>query len=373
MVKPKKYRYRSSITGHFVRPWVLGSTRRPPSANGSRTTVTYPSEGLGLARDSSGGESDLSPRFLLSCTSWTHATQQTEALAAMSPSPLFEVFGFPPDNMTERAKRHRLNKLCPFNNKVPNCTKDKAENPLGVCSITNGGDPTITCPVRFREDWRIATDAAEFFGFSPGSWTSLQEVRLNDANGRSAGNIDLVIVSHDGHGHVVDFGSVEIQAVYISGNVRRPFEHYIEDPEGRQHMDWTDTQVRADYLSSSRKRLLPQLTFKGGILKPWGKKQAVALHRGFWDTLPKPPAVTQDRADMAWFVYDFEEVPSENRHRLTLVDTVYTEFEPALAKITSPEPGPLDGFVEVLQKRLDREHRNPPDAPALGDAITRED
>lgn len=48
----------------------------------------------------------------------------------MSLNPLFEVFGFPPDNMTEEAKRHRLHKLCPYNNKVPNCTKDKAEDPL---------------------------------------------------------------------------------------------------------------------------------------------------------------------------------------------------------------------------------------------------
>ncbi len=87
----------------------------------------------------------------------------------MPRNPLFEVFGFPPDNMTETAKRHREHKLCPYNNKVPNCTKDKANDPLGVCSVTNGGSPAITCPVRFRQDWRIATDAAGFFGFSPGS------------------------------------------------------------------------------------------------------------------------------------------------------------------------------------------------------------
>lgn len=242
----------------------------------------------------------------------------------MSSNPLFEIFGFPADNMTEQAKRHRSNKLCPFNNKVPNCTKDKAENPLGVCSITDGGSPTITCPVRFREDWRIATDAASFFGFSPGTWTSLQEVRLNDANGRSAGNIDLVIVSYDQRGRIVDFGSLEIQAVYISGNVRQPFEHYMEDPEARQYMEWTSTQVRADYLSSSRKRLLPQLTFKGGILRVWRKKQAVALHRTFWETLPKPPTVSKEKGEMAWFVYDFNEVPSENRYELVLVDMVYT-------------------------------------------------
>jgi len=34
---------------------------------------------------------------------------------------------------------------------------------------------------------------------------------------------------------------------------------------------------RPDYLSSSRKRLAPQLIFKGGIINAWGKKTAVAL------------------------------------------------------------------------------------------------
>ena len=45
--------------------------------------------------------------------------------------------------------------------------------------------------------------------------------------------------------------------------------------------DWAVSRKkvpRPDYLSSSRKRLAPQLIFKGGILKTWGRKQAVAVH-----------------------------------------------------------------------------------------------
>ena len=48
----------------------------------------------------------------------------------------------------------------------------------------------------------------------------MTEVRLNDANGKSAGNIDVVPVSYDNDGKVLDFGALEVQAVYISGNVR---------------------------------------------------------------------------------------------------------------------------------------------------------
>ena len=62
-------------------------------------------------------------------------------------NPLAEVFGFPIINETTKAKRYRDKTLCPFHNRVPNCTKDKANNPLGVCSIFHNEMPVITCPI----------------------------------------------------------------------------------------------------------------------------------------------------------------------------------------------------------------------------------
>ena len=185
--------------------------------------------------------------------------------------PLAEVFGYLVSDQSKKAARYRSHRLCPFNNKVPNCTKDKAKNPLGVCSVFHEGIPAITCPIRFREDWLITDDAASFFFPKNPAWSSLTEVRLNDANGKSAGNIDIVLVAYDDNGKILDFGALEVQAVYISGNVRDPFEYYIKSPKTRKTMDWTKmpNYPRPDYLSSSRKRLAPQLLFKGGILHSW--------------------------------------------------------------------------------------------------------
>ena len=133
----------------------------------------------------------------------------------MARHPLAEVFGFPISNFSAEANRHRAKRLCPYNNKVPNCTKDKAKDPLGVCSVYDNSSIAITCPIRFRQDWLIADDAASFF-FPPNvAWTSLTEVRLSDKSGRSAGNIDIVLVAYNDHGRVLDFGALEVQAVYI--------------------------------------------------------------------------------------------------------------------------------------------------------------
>ncbi len=149
--------------------------------------------------------------------------------------PLAEVFGFPPGNATPDAQSYLDNRWCPFNNPTgPNCTKDRVEDPLGVCSILHNDQPTITCPVRFRQDWRIVRDAAAFFfpdrPKTPPPPRLLSEVPLKDARGKSAGNIDMVLVTLDTDGTILDYGSLEIQAVYISGNVRALFNRYVADP-----------------------------------------------------------------------------------------------------------------------------------------------
>lgn len=279
--------------------------------------------------------------------------------------PLAEVFGFPTANMSPEASRYRKHKLCPFNNKVPNCTKDKADNPLGVCSIFDGEQIAVTCPVRFRQDWLIADDAANFFFPDSAKWTSLTEVKLNEKNGKSAGNIDIVLVSYDDAGRVIDFGALEIQGVYISGNVRRPFEHYMENPKGRAKMDWSKMPLypRADYLSSSRKRLAPQLLFKGGILHAWNKKIAVALDSGFYATLPKLKEVERAKADIAWLIYDLIPNRAASRYMLTKKKIVYTSFRESLGQITRPKIGNPDEFIKVIQTKLDEklEAENPPD------------
>ncbi|MBN2005385.1 MAG: hypothetical protein JXA21_18655 [Anaerolineae bacterium] len=289
----------------------------------------------------------------------------------MPKHPLAEVFGFPTDNVSAMAERYRKNRLCPYNNKVPSCTKDKAKDPLGVCSIFEGDQIAITCPIRFRQDWLIVEDAAKFLFPENTNWTSLQEIRLNDAQGKAAGNIDFILVAYNEAGQITDFGSLEVQAVYISGNVRQPFVQYMNDRKANQNMTWTETNVRADYLSSSRKRLAPQMLYKGTILRAWKKKQAVALHRSFSETLPELPTVAQDEADIAWFIYDLEPDPEQNRYQLVLHKTMYTQFDPALQKITTPEAGDIGTFMSELQAKLDEklENSSPPDAPTLTDVI----
>jgi hypothetical protein len=286
----------------------------------------------------------------------------------MPNNPLAEIFGFPSNSFSEQAERYRRNKLCPYNNKVPNCTKDKASDPLAVCSIYHRDAPVITCPIRFRQDWLIAENAATFFFGNPANWTSLTEVRLKDANGQSAGNIDVVLVSYNEQGKVLDFGAVEIQAVYISGNVRKPFKTYMSNPQDWENVDWSrlaDYYPTPDYLSSSRKRLTPQLLYKGAILHGWNKKQAVIVQKSFFETLPHLSEVEEERAQIAWHLYDLQQ--QINHFDVVLSNIIYTEYWSAINEICSPAPGRLEDFIEVLQQKLDSKLENPPDTQTILD------
>ncbi|WP_304153270.1 NotI family restriction endonuclease [Phocaeicola plebeius] len=279
----------------------------------------------------------------------------------MKNNPLSEVFGFPIENESQKANRYRINKLCPFGNIVPNCTKDKASDPLGVCSINHGENHIITCPVRFREDWLIIEEAAKFAFPKEALWTSLSEIKLVDKNGQSAGNIDYVIVQYDNQGKIVDFASIEVQGVYITGNLRNAFIEYIKNPSA--NFLWESKNYpHPDYLSSSRKRLIPQMLSKGGIFKAWGKKQCVVLQKSFFDTLPTLPVVDPEEADIAWFLYDLM-LGEDGMFHLTLVDVVYTEFDAALNAVIIPKPSDISMFIDVLQAKLDDKLSSSPDTP----------
>jgi len=271
----------------------------------------------------------------------------------MPRNPLAEVFGFPVDNMSAEAINYRKNRLCPFHNSTgPNCTKFSIQNPLGVCSIFQGNDLVITCPVRFRQNYSILSDAGRFF-FGDEKFVALTEVRLSDKFGKAAGNIDIVLAVLNDNKSVADFGAIEVQAVYISGNISNGFQNYIRNPEQNCKIDWpVKNYPKPDYLSSSRKRLAPQLIFKGGVLHQWGKKTVVVLHRGFFEQLPSLETVSEQDAEIGWMIYDLKRDKATGTYQLNLSNTLFTKFETALSRITTPKTGDIHNFMATLEKRI---------------------
>lgn len=83
------------------------------------------------------------------------------------------------------------------------------------------------------------------------------------------------------------------------------------------------------------------------------------------------PQVEPEKADIVWIVYELVHNTAQNQYFLTRKHLVYTLFESALQKITLPEAGKLEDFMENLQEKLDGKMENSvsPDAPTLIDII----
>jgi Restriction endonuclease NotI len=271
----------------------------------------------------------------------------------MPKNPLAEVFGYPLSNMSSEAVNYRHGRLCPFHNSSGmNCTKSSATDPIGVCTVFEGNKLVVTCPIRFREDFKILSDAADFF-FPNKRYVAVTEARLKNRHGKSAGNIDIVIAALNEDGEVFDFGAVEVQAVYITGNVKNGFKKYMQDPAANYGMEWPKKNYPSpDYLSSSRKRLAPQLIYKGGILHKWHKRLAVVVDESFFSQLPKLREASRTTAGIAWMIYGFGHDKRDNRYFLERKDIIYTKFESALATITRPTIGDMDEFIKYLEGRI---------------------
>lgn len=297
----------------------------------------------------------------------------------------------------------------PFQEQFGRCTKGKKNDPLGVCSVYVEGKPCITCPVRFGEGGVMLdvtkTWAATVLGVPAVDMAAIPEVRLiptltpeagapaaggplfseetpttpeeeladgdpaaegaqdpaaeeeQDAQQeKSAGNMDYVLAHIDtaisnsrylSDYHLNAYAALEVQAVYISGNVRNPFEAYM----GRAPWDGTNPP-RPDWLSSSRKRLVPQLAWKGSVLHAWNKPIAVCVQAAFWDTMPYLSAVTTSDLtsaayrEIAWVIIDLER--KGRIYQMQHVQTLYSEFDRALLAATQTPAG----YDHVLKKAI---------------------
>lgn len=328
-----------------------------------------------------------------------------------------EVFGFPSDVRDPDIERLRALKLCPFrpihpkaqrdlstpesvlpfDKQFSRCTKDSKTDPLGVCSVYAGGKPAITCPVRFTEgDVMLQITkawAGSVIGIPANELNTISEVRLVPASPlgsalaetvegdddedltvpevveTSAGNIDYVVAHIDvvrpGSTLITDYNvntyaALEVQAVYISGNVRQPF---IEFMGGES---WVGINPpRPDWLSSSRKRLVPQLAWKGSILHEWKRPIAVCVQDAFWQTMPfliniaKPADHYQE---MAWIIIDLYR--QGRIFRLQHVRTMYSGYDSALAAATKTPAG-VDRLVrgviikKYIKNATGKKHRLP--------------
>lgn len=253
-----------------------------------------------------------------------------------------EVFGHAVDDHSRKARDSRSEKHCPFRGKP--CNKANLEDPLGICSFSDGETATVVCPSRFLEEGRLFRDAGEIAFGKDARVAAIPEIRVlrvDQPNGKpkKIGKIDFMLASLNENREPVDFAALEVQAVYISGKSVKPaFHSYLETGALSD-----DCARRPDFRSSAQKRLMPQLSLKVPVFRRWGKKFFVAVDESFFKEMPKMRTVKSvENSEVTWLVYPF--LKDKGGFHIGSPRTVFTVWDEVMAALRegdAPKPGEM--------------------------------
>jgi hypothetical protein len=252
--------------------------------------------------------------------------------------------------------------ICPFKPDNAMCHKKG-----GVCSLALYelaqeeparivSKPVTTCPTRFLEANRAFEWVSNTLLGAPDAKVVSEVSFLMSEQGEEmeedeVGRIDNVLVK------VTDTSlawcALEMQAVYFSGGKMEDDFARMRNWEG-PGLPFPAKQRRPDYRSSGPKRLMPQLQIKVPTLRRWGKKMAVIVDKGFWESLGEIRPVSHlSNADIAWFIVDYEG-PVDGRYRLIPLEAVFTTLEHSVEGLTGGTPVPLEQFETSIRQKLAR-------------------
>lgn len=197
---------------------------------------------------------------------------------------IVELFGFPPENMSEEALQGRTAGRCPFLGDT--CTKRFRDNTVsGVCTVAplRHPQPVICCPNRlYANTYEVLEDVAKTaFGpnarlitraaagedpAAPGRVVAFgkrwgKELRLPQKEGRGGFFVDWVLALLNGRGELEEFVAIEVQSIDTTGNYRAEWEALMS---GRPPARPSPAGLNWENVS---KRILPQLIYKGHVLR----------------------------------------------------------------------------------------------------------
>jgi hypothetical protein len=215
-------------------------------------------------------------------------------------SHIIEFFGYDPNDRSRAVTASRAKKACPFLG-GDQCTKTLSDGEIsGACTLqsVNGG-PVICCPIRLYANNHEILHEISRIAFGPGlSLLSASEMGTRNGpcvavfgkrwgkelrlpnRGRSGGYfVDWVLARIDAAGTLVDFVAVEVQSIDTTGNYRAERASYLagnavaDDVRSTAGFNWENVN----------KRILPQLIFKGHVLR-----QEPLCQKGLFFVCPTP-------------------------------------------------------------------------------------
>jgi len=225
-----------------------------------------------------------------------------------------EILGEPAAQMRNPANAEYQ---CPFINST--CTKKghRLSGPYPVCSVWAGQrKPALicACPVRFYET-NFVNDIVEHCwpGARPSNLKISHEVKM-----AKFGKVDVVLADVDPNsGQVLQFVSVELQAVDFTGSVELAYSAMVNSTElqsrPNNNPNWANV----------RKRLISQLIIKGYFHHHWQTRMVAVLQTALYNRIRydvpfKESSEINADTNIVFALYDYKPSLEDGRYVLTL-------------------------------------------------------
>lgn len=258
-----------------------------------------------------------------------------------------EVFTYPVECKTEKAKSTVSQYYCKFLEDKCNKQSRLINYPMGVCSVNYNANKIIICPHRFLEDNLVFVNICkEVFG-STDNVLRFSEVKLTNV-----GSFDFVLVKHKPISNKSDdFCIVEFQSdsTTATGKLVEALKDFMKGDEVLKKkynfgMNTYNT-IKLSYI---------QMLIKGQVVEKWGKNIFWVVQKYVYENMVNRFKLsTMDYSEekkTKYHIYDL--IENKDIYSLKLIDKKSSSVANLLKAFTHQPTPSLDKFIEVLEHKV---------------------
>lgn len=237
---------------------------------------------------------------------------------------------------------------CPFRNSICTKSSQRIEGPYPVCTIFYAGKPICVCPKRFYEEELVRDILKVVWPHKmQANYQHAHEVQL-----KNFGKVDFVIADIDSEsGSFVDFISVEIQGIDITGSVEPAYTALINNAPSIERptygLNWMNVL----------KRFITQLITKGYFHHHWQSKIVCILQTPIYDSIKKTLGFSElsvEEGNIVFMLYDY--VVDEERGpgflKLKFTRALGTKHSDLMTGILYQTPPDREEYCKRILRRL---------------------
>lgn len=258
-----------------------------------------------------------------------------------------EIFGYPIDNKTEVAMKHRRNYHCPFLGGTCNKQSRLIDYPMGICSVLHGGNKIPICPQRFLQKSQVFKDVCNNYFGDTNNILLFSEIGL-----RNVGNFDFVLVKHEPISNKIeDFCVVEFQtdSTTRTGALVESLNNFMDNKD--------ITQQRYEYgmnTYNTIKLSFTQMTVKGQVLEKWNKKifwiEPVYVFENMVRRFNLRDLEYDENDKTVFFTYDL--VKKNGIYELKKIYQRSSSVLNLLQGFTDRPTPEIDHFIKILEQKI---------------------